>query len=147
MIHDVRSTSPRALFSVLLVVCYWFDHRYPLLMTYQALATSPSDISETCNLYLAPSTIPGAGLGIFAGVNGVAIGDPVSYGDVVVPLEGIEYHNGESLKFLWDEYTWTKDMFPGMEHELSDDSEAKVNGASPGFGKFPLSWQASRRQP
>jgi hypothetical protein len=44
-------------------------------------------------LYLAPSTIPGAGLGLFAG-NQKHTGDFVGPGDVAIPLISINYHAG-----------------------------------------------------
>ena len=138
MIPAMRSTTARLAPNLLIVLLFscCFDSRYPLERSYKtAVATATSTTAfDSCNLYLAPSTIPGAGLGIFAGRDGFAYGDPVSYGDVVVPLEGIKYYNGKSLNFLWDEYTWNVNMFPGMENEMDDDSKVKMNGASPGFG-------------
>lgn len=58
---------------------------------------------DACRVYLAPSTIPGAGLGTFAGKN-FQKGDEVTPGDAVVPLRDINWHNGGEdhvNTFLW----------------------------------------------
>jgi hypothetical protein len=39
----------------------------------------------TCGQYLAPSILPGAGLGMYSGVE-IEEDDPVSYGDICIPL-------------------------------------------------------------
>jgi hypothetical protein len=69
-----------------------------------------------CGIWLAPSTIPGAGLGMYAGRDfeegeslqqnhlGEAVGDPV------IPIVDHGSHNiriGGSKGMLWDEYTWS----------------------------------------
>jgi hypothetical protein len=56
-----------------------------------------------CNLYLAPSSIPGAGMGIFSGSKAFEIGDHVSFGDIVIPIFEFKWHNGfTNPPFLWD---------------------------------------------
>ena len=62
--------------------------------------------AKSCGVYLAPSTIPGAGLGMFAGRD-YKRHDVVTQGDVVIPLSELDWHNGFKLNFfLWEEYTW-----------------------------------------
>ena len=62
--------------------------------------------SKQCGVYLAPSTIPGAGLGMFAGRD-YKPREIVTEGDIVIPLSEIDWHNGFQLDFfLWEEYTW-----------------------------------------
>jgi len=62
---------------------------------------------KTCGIYLAPSTIPGAGLGMFAGRT-YKRSEIVTEGDIVIPLSEIDWHNGFNLpQFLWEEYTWS----------------------------------------
>ena len=66
-------------------------------------AVSSSSSLSSCGLYLAPSTIPNAGLGIFTGIPrnpGDRIGsmendddDDVGFGDVCIPLLDLEWHN------------------------------------------------------
>jgi SET domain len=57
-----------------------------------------------CALYLAPSTIPGAGLGVFT-AREKHRGDPIqSYGDVCIPLIDVLRHSPEERPFA--EYYW-----------------------------------------
>lgn len=87
-------------------------------------------VASECGYYLAPSTIPGAGLGMYAGKD-VARGDRVTYGDPIVPLLDINWHNGnEDFYWLWGEYTWEFSQESGK-------SGAITKAASPGFGSVP----------
>jgi hypothetical protein len=62
--------------------------------------------AKACGVWLAPSTIPGAGLGMFAG-RAYKPQEIVTEGDIVIPLSEIDWHNGFQLNFfLWEEYTW-----------------------------------------
>jgi hypothetical protein len=65
------------------------------------------DDDSWCRIYLAPSTIPGAGLGSFAGRSFVR-GDQVTTGDAVVPIADMAYHNHGGHDhvdtFLWGTY-------------------------------------------
>jgi hypothetical protein len=63
---------------------------------------------EECGLYLAPSTIPGAGLGMYAGSTEYAKGSLVSDSELMLPTWDLDYHNGNDEYYhLWDEYTWS----------------------------------------
>jgi len=89
---------------------------------------------EQCGLYLAPSTIPGAGLGMFAGVD-FEEGSEVTPGDAMVPIRDMNWHNslhGFTNQFLWDEYIWSGATFKGMTEPFSD-----IDGASFGVGAAP----------
>ena len=62
--------------------------------------TSTKDSSKKkqykeCGVYLAPSTIPGAGMGMFAGNKQYEKGDIVTEGDIVVPVFELDWHNGK----------------------------------------------------
>jgi hypothetical protein len=59
-----------------------------------------------CRSYLAPSTLPGAGLGMFAGRN-FHEGDHVTTGDAVVPLLDVDWNNYYKNKknFLWGTFS------------------------------------------
>ena len=50
--------------------------------------------AKECGINLAPSTIPGAGLGMFAGNKAYAPGDIVTLGDLVIPAFEPDWHNG-----------------------------------------------------
>lgn len=92
-----------------------------------------------CGLYLAPSSIPGAGLGMYAGRSAISKNHPVvprGGGDVIIPLIEMEWHTSygttEERHFLWDEYTWSWSNFGGVQDEITDPTTVSV--ASGGFG-------------
>lgn len=62
--------------------------------------------SSPCGVWFAESTIPGAGFGMYAGVDYDA-DDEVTPGDLVVPYMDMPWHNGvvedEEMGFLWNE--------------------------------------------
>ena len=55
---------------------------------------------KECGVYLAPSTIPGAGMGMFAGNKEYQEGDIVTLGDLVVPVFELDWHNGKCSAVL-----------------------------------------------
>ena len=71
---------------------------------------SPSPSSSECGMYLAPSTIPGAGMGVFAGHHDIQKGEYLlsDDGDLVIPAYDMNWHVGhdKQYSFLWEEYTW-----------------------------------------
>jgi hypothetical protein len=58
-----------------------------------------------CGVYFAPSTIPGAGYGMYAGQD-YRVGDQVTPGDLIVAYTDMAFHNGikhdDGLPFLWN---------------------------------------------
>lgn len=97
-------------------------------------ATVPGAVPVTsdCGVYLAPSTIPGAGMGMFAGKNGFKKGKFVAGGDIVIPSVEMKWNNGHKpFDFLWTEYQWAASMFPGMEQEAPG---RDLDGCSEGIG-------------
>jgi hypothetical protein len=91
-------------------------------------------VDDVCRVYIAPSTIPGAGYGIFAGVS-FRKGDLVTPGDGVVPIHNPVFHNGNVEHvdtFLWDEYVWSASTFTAM-----DIPNQGMEGASFGIGALP----------
>lgn len=93
-----------------------------------------STAEETCRVYMAPSTIPGAGYGLFAGVT-FRSGDLVTPGDGVVPIHNPVFHNGGEEHvdtFLWDEYVWSASTFIAM-----DVPNQGMEAASFGIGALP----------
>ena len=73
------------------------------------VAEESSTAKPKCGVYLAPSSIPGSGLGMYAGDREYKKGETVTGGDTVIPIIEHEW-NTELLSidynFLWDEYTW-----------------------------------------
>ena len=85
-----------------------------------------------CGVYLAPSTIPGAGLGLYAGKD-YGKGDRVTWGDLIFPVIELSWNNGhEDFFWLWDEYTWSYTVEESMEFET--DGSSDLSAASPGIG-------------
>jgi len=101
----------------------------PLFLLFaRALNVFAEDLS--CGIWFAKSTIPGAGLGIFAGIAFEEDEEVLPIGDVVVPIVDKEIHQPDDHNFLWDEYTWDgRGMFMDFEGYHS-----KLSAASPGFG-------------
>jgi hypothetical protein len=95
-----------------------------------------SEETSKCGMYLAPSTIPGAGLGMFAGDRPYAKNKAVGVGDIVIPIFDFRWHNGgknnAAYPFLWEEYVWLGSGFDHMKVEVNEIDLIKV--ASPGFG-------------
>ncbi|MGK3755099.1 MAG: hypothetical protein ACI8RD_007408, partial [Bacillariaceae sp.] len=84
-----------------------------------------------CTLYLAESSIPNAGLGIYSGVQ-LGINETLTtrHLDVVIPIYDIELHNDYNKKFQWiiSDYAW-------LASKLGVDIEAKrVTALAPGLG-------------
>ncbi|CAJ1958202.1 unnamed protein product [Cylindrotheca closterium] len=107
-----------------------------LLAHVDASNDNERDDNSKCGLYLAPSSIPHAGLGMYAGHREYKHGEQVTDGDIVIPIFEMEWHNQlkdwEYDHFLWDEYTWNGEVFPGSEEEQEDVSQLQF--ASPGVG-------------
>jgi hypothetical protein len=85
-----------------------------------------------CGLWVAPSTLPGAGFGLFAGRDFVAYENFQVTGDIVIPLVDLPYHthlDTHIYKVLYDEYTWGPEGF--LMHW---DGHFVVKAASPGMG-------------
>ena len=92
--------------------------------------------TESCELFLAESTIPNAGLGIFTGKL-LEVGDPVGHGDVAIPIVDVSWHMGETdTSSLYEtyfdpfkDYVW-HGSYLGMGQE--SDSE-DIGGFWPGI--------------
>jgi hypothetical protein len=90
------------------------------------------DDSVECGLWLAPSTIQGAGLGMYAGVDFSKGDELLPGGDIVVAISDIAQHNANKEhkgSFLWDEYTWNAEAL-----KMLSEGFREVNVASEGFG-------------
>ena len=72
------------------------------------MACSPPDTeAHQCGLYLAPSTIPGAGLGVFT-AHERNPGDPIhSHGEVCIPVIDLHLHSPDLQPFM--DYYWSGD--------------------------------------
>ena len=99
------------------------------------ISSNHKKIEDLCGMYLAPSTIPGAGMGVFAGHRDIRRGDYLltDDGDLVVPVYEMTNHVGHSkYNFLWEEYTWKAASYDGMNEEV--DNVRHVKACSTGLG-------------
>ena len=86
-----------------------------------------------CGLWLAPSTLEGAGIGIFAGRDYNEWEHLQATGDIVIPIVDISIHNRNGFQGPWTPpwkaYSWSSKVLH-CDHEGS----VKVNAFSTGFG-------------
>jgi hypothetical protein len=90
------------------------DHReqlehHPHYNGQMTTATSEDRVTQ-CGIYLAPSSIPGSGLGMYAGNRTFDVNEIVTDEDIVIPIFEREWHSNVKGKFLWDEYIWNGDV-------------------------------------
>ncbi|KAL7526358.1 hypothetical protein ACHAXR_004417, partial [Thalassiosira sp. AJA248-18] len=96
-----------------------------------AFVASSDDATDTstvvaehpnCRLFLAESTIPNAGLGIYSGVD-LQPGEAVAEPDIVIPLHDAEWHSFADVDFfwLWRDYSWQTDQV-GMQYDVVEGS-------------------------
>jgi hypothetical protein len=76
---------------------------------------------STCKLYLATSTIPNAGLGVFTSVP-MKVGDAVGFGDSIVTIVDMDFNADgfmadEDYHWLPSEYMWNGAKIPHMKNE------------------------------
>jgi hypothetical protein len=91
----------------------------------QPRAPSPSEETITlpeCDMYLAESTIPNAGLGLFT-TQPISIGDDVGNGDVAIMMTELELHNQkddeeeDDFSDMTSNYVWDGNSF-GFRNEV-----------------------------
>ena len=102
-----------------------FSLATPLFISQKANA---ENIQQTgCELYLAESTIPDSGLGVFTAV-AKAPGDTVGNGDVCIPLLELDWHNEGNYFNPFSDYVWAGEVM-GMKFEVgSQDVESNCPG-------------------
>lgn len=118
---------------------------------------------DECGIYLAPSSIPGAGLGLYSGSRPYKIRDRLLDPDLLVLITQIEWHNsdhydysdhddededeneqdegegkddedgGDEFHWTFQNYVWHSSLFPGTEHDVDDALRTTVV-VSTGFG-------------
>lgn len=84
--------------------------------------------SEECSVWLARSTLPGTGIGMFAGRNFTRDEKILPVGDHTIPIVDMSLHQTGLSFFLWDSYTWVR-QYTILIHSLSfcylNDSSSK----------------------
>ena len=112
-----------------------FTHLFALAIL--ATLAAADDTCSTCSLYMAESTIPGAGLGIFTATERF-VGDHIGQGDVLLPVVDVAYHfrarathpDDYLYDYFGDYIWWGPEM--GMQQETSHPSE-HVSAFCPGL--------------
>ena len=88
-----------------------------------------ADPSESCGLYLAPSTIPNAGLGVFTTrpLKRKSVVQPA--GEVNIPIVDQHWHMGNK-EFFWPlkDYYWIGSVMGMAQESVDDDVEAYCPG-------------------
>jgi hypothetical protein len=116
------------------LVVFWLTIRLQLSRLLSANGEFHENVpSIECGIWLAPSTIPGAGIGMFAGRSFVQGEELMANGDSMVPIVDYLKHaaanENDYLDFLWTEYVWGSDGMLADKEGYYD-----VELASPGFG-------------
>jgi hypothetical protein len=79
------------------------------------------DHNNECSLYLSPSTIPGAGLGMFV-TREYFRGDTIFVGDLAIPLVDVSWHTGTNKYFShFANYQWEGGAM-GMAQDTDEDA-------------------------
>lgn len=106
------------------------DHQGNLKSTPSKKGGGEDDALE-CGVWLAPSTLEGAGIGMFAGRDFDLGQEMIAGGDSIVPISDITEHNVGKIypgNFLWQEYVW------GVDAVNNREGLSEISTASPGFG-------------
>jgi hypothetical protein len=93
------------------------------------LENTAQDKVYTCGIWFAPSSIPNAGLGVFAGRNFTAGEELMMTGDAVIPIVDMEIQQGTDWTFMYKDYTWN-----AAHLQMESDGVDEVIVASPGVG-------------
>lgn len=89
-------------------------------------------VEDQCGLYLAPSTIPGSGLGMFT-TRPKEIGDTIGDSEVVIPLIELRFYNGDKDPLFnpFIHYYWRgreKGLHSLVPEQRSDEVQAIIPG-------------------
>ena len=79
-------------------------------------------LMKKCKIFVAPSTIPNAGLGIFTSVP-IKSGELIGYGDMVIPLPRI----ASTLPDPFEDYTWNGRVYGGPLNAFAPGLQSLMN--------------------
>ena len=87
-----------------------------------------------CGIWIAPSSLPNTGLGMYAGHDFEYGAELLS--DIAIPIIDLRFHlRDPDFGYLWDSYVWN-----GEGIDMERDGYADINYASPGFGSVANSF-------
>jgi hypothetical protein len=103
------------------------EGRYPL----ESATLEETEVDQECGLYLAPSTIPGAGLGMFS-ANRKSVGEIIGTGEVIVPLVELSFYHGYKNEFVpFVNYYW-RGGERGLHGLVAEHRENELHAYIPG---------------
>lgn len=106
-----------------------------LLIPSLVVVSEETKNDDDCTIYLAPSTIEGAGLGIFTSIP-LASNTVIGVSDVIVPIIDLRDHHPGAFFWLLSDYVWDGIQMMGMQRE-SDPYDPTdfppVDAFAPGF--------------
>jgi hypothetical protein len=104
------------------------EGHYPL----QSAILEETGGDQQCGVYLAPSTIPGAGLGLFSAIHR-SVGEIVGTAEVIVPLVELSFYSGHKALFNpFLNYYW-KGGERGLHGLVAEHRENEVHAYIPGI--------------
>ena len=137
-----RATIDSSLLVTTILVVHAVALMPAMIMTVHATANMNDNDNDNihsiqCGVYLAPSSIPGAGLGMYAGNRSIDRHEIVTNEDILIPIVEKNWHIEERLQdrnFLWDEYIWNSETILFTAGEIGKDLQSYMTMASPGVG-------------
>lgn len=90
-----------------------------------------------CELFLAESTLPNAGLGVFTGVAREK-GEPIAHPDICIPFIDMYYHNGDDFfPNPFKHYFWVGAEMGMASENDNEDNEAYCPGLDSDANSYP----------
>ena len=106
-----------------------------LLVDSQNSTAGRTSASDQCGVWVGMSSLPGTGLGMFAGKNFKHGELLLPVGDLIIPI--VDLGSRQTNSFLWRDYTWVDHSgYYGSTKMGAED----VSIASPGFGSTANSY-------
>ena len=79
------------------------------------------DNNEQCQLYLSKSSIPGAGMGVFTGID-IKEGETIGNHEIIIPIYELE----ETDDILLNKYSWYGNSLNFLEDEVDGHASATL---------------------
>lgn len=123
-----------------LLLLFLFHYYFLSFDLFVGVVANNNNIETTCRLYLATSTIPNSGLGMFLGDynnnDDIPYNAILTTNDILIPIIDINWNNEYDTKllFLWNNYVWSSQDFAYITDLYYHD---EIDIASFGIGSIP----------
>ena len=87
---------------------------------------------STCGVYIAESSIPNAGMGVYSGAN-VSRNSGIEPADIMIPVGYNSYHESG---VMINDYTWDDESYGGLKTVIKYEGK-RSSSIVPGFGALP----------